>query len=76
LKEKVRPAEPFLATADPFLKVIKRIMYAEGDTLLADDEQANHLSKTLEIIVEKLKHDNDLYFPLVYFIFEKEIAKF
>lgn len=51
-------------------------MYAEGDSLLAGDEEAKHLSYALENVVNLLKHDNDLYLPLFYFIFEKEIAKF
>ena len=51
-------------------------MYAEGDTLLAGDLEVNHLSRTLETVVKKLKQDNDLYLPLFYFIFDKEIAKF
>ncbi len=51
-------------------------MYAEGDTLLAGDLEAKHLSQTIENVVKKLKQDNDLYLPLFYFIFDKEIAKF
>ena len=51
-------------------------MYAEGDTLLAGDDEAKHLSRSLETVVKMLKHENDLYLPLFYFIFEKEIAKF
>ncbi len=65
-----------MSTADPYLKVLKRIMYAEGDTLLAGDDEAKHLSLSLETVVKMLKHENDLYLPLFYFIFEKEIAKF
>lgn len=72
----VKEKEPFQSTADPYLKVLKRIMYAEGDSLLAGDEEAKHLSYALENVVNLLKHDNDLYLPLFYFIFEKEIAKF
>jgi len=51
-------------------------MYAEGDTLLAGDEEANLLSQTLENVVKKLKKDNEMYMPLFYFIFDKEISKF
>jgi hypothetical protein len=34
------------------------------------------LRKTLELIVDKFKRDSDIYLPLLYFVFDKEIAKF
>ena len=34
------------------------------------------MSETLARIVASLKHENDLYLPLILFIFDKEIVKF
>lgn len=52
-------------------------MYAEGDTISAGNDQAILLKNVLTQIVDKLKDENgDIFVPLLYFIFEKEIAKF
>lgn len=36
--KEIKVLEPFQNEKDPFMKVMKRIMYAEGDTLNAGDE--------------------------------------
>ena len=51
-------------------------MYAEGDTISAGDAQVKYLKSTLQQIVQRLKQGDDVYMPLIYFVFEKEIAKY
>ena len=71
--------EPFTDCEDPLLQVIKRVMYAEGDTVSAGDAQAVKLRETLVEVVQRLKNgmdSDDLYMPLIYFVFETEIAKY